>query len=75
MSRNKITMGKRNKLIYLAYCERWGAGMRDNVIFPELHDIFHLEPSTLEKIVRKMRKQSQEAAPEIDFEKGDSDEN
>ena len=72
--RNKVTYNRRNKLIYLAYCERWGQGLRDEVIWPELKELFHLEVTTIEKIVRKVRKQSQEVQPEIEFDKGESDE-
>jgi hypothetical protein len=59
--RNQTTYNRRNKLIYGYYCTRWGDGIRDNVIIQELHDQFHLEPKTLNNIVRMMRKKSQDS--------------
>lgn len=60
--RNKATYNRRNKLIYMYYCTRWGDGCRDEVIIQELHDQFHLEKKTLANIIRMMRKQSQDEA-------------
>ncbi len=46
-------------MIYQYYCTRWGDGYRDEVIFQDLSDQFHLKVKTLEDIVRAMRKKSQ----------------
>lgn len=66
--RNKLTYARRNKLIYEAYCERWGSGLRDHIIFTELQEVFHLQPKTLEDVVRMMRKESQKVQIEIKFD-------
>lgn len=68
MAADKKTYKKKCKLIYEAYCARWGEGLRDEVIYPELGEQFFLEPKTIKDIVRKMRKLSQQAQPEIDFD-------
>lgn len=68
---NKRAYNKRNKLIYEGYCSRWGEGLRDDVIYQELHLIYHLQPKTLEDIVRKVRKDSQNLQPEIPFTDGE----
>jgi hypothetical protein len=66
--RNKTTYNRRNKLIYEYYCTRWGDGIRDKVIIAELQDQFHLQPKTLEDIIRMMRKKSQEVQNELPLE-------
>lgn len=68
---NKEAYNRRNKLIYEEYCTLWGDGKRDEIIFATLHDKWFLQPKTLENIVRKMRKLSQEAQPEFDFTDGE----
>lgn len=68
MAVNQIAYNKKKKLIYEAYCAQWGEGFRDEVIFDELADHFHLQPKTIQNIVRKVRKESQLAQPEFDFE-------
>jgi hypothetical protein len=67
MAINKNTYNRRNKMIYETYCAKWGEGLRDDVIYAELHVVFHLQPKTLEDIVRMMRKESQKNQTEIDF--------
>jgi hypothetical protein len=67
MAVDKKTYQKKCKLIFEAYCDKWGEGLRDEIIFEELHSKFHLQPKTLENIVRKMRKESQDAQVEIPF--------
>ncbi len=71
--RNKTTYNRRNKLIYEYYCTRWGDGIRDKVIIAELHDQFHIQPKTLEDIIRMMRKQSQEAQNVLPLDIKDTD--
>jgi hypothetical protein len=63
--RNKTTYNRRNKLMYEYYCTRWGDGIRDDVIIRELHEQFHLEIKTIGNIIRMVRKQSQDAQPEL----------
>lgn len=63
--RNKANHERRNKLIYQYYCTRWGDGFRDEVIIAELHNQYHLQPKTIEDIIRAMRKKSQEIEEEL----------
>jgi hypothetical protein len=63
--RDKLIHERRNKMIYQYYCTRWGDGYRDEVIFADLSNQFHLKVKTLEDIVRAMRKKSQLVEDEL----------
>jgi hypothetical protein len=67
MAYNTEAYNKRNKLIYEYYCSRWGDGVRDELIYCELSERYHLQTKTLEDIVRMVRKESMGAQTEINF--------
>jgi hypothetical protein len=64
--RNKLIHDRRNKMIYQYYCTRWGDGFREEVIFKELGDQYHISEKTAKDVVRLMRKKSQEVSIELE---------
>ena len=58
--RDPIIYKKRNQQIYEAYCANWALGLRDEFIYAELAETYHLRPKRIEAIVRMMRKESQD---------------
>ena len=48
---------KRDSLIYEDYAKLWGAGQREELIWPELEKKYYLSASTIYRIVLKQSKQ------------------
>lgn len=63
--RNESLINRRNKLIYEKYAELWGQGLREELIWPELVLLFHLERKTLYRIVLKESRAVQAVSPEL----------
>lgn len=63
--RNESLINRRNKLIYEKYAELWGQGLREELIWPELVLMFHLERDTLYRIVLKQSKIVERVSPEL----------
>jgi len=58
-------------MIYERYSALWGAGQREELIWPVLKDEFHLEKETIYRIVLKMIKEVSEVSPELPFAGGE----
>ena len=63
--RNSSLINRRNRLIYEAYAALWGAGQREELIWPELRLAFHLEEDTLYRIVLKQTRMVAALSPEL----------
>lgn len=48
----------RNQLIYQMYCQLWQKGLREELIWKEIKDQFHLAEATIYRIVLKITKRS-----------------
>ena len=71
--RNKDLLKRRNKLIYEKYCELWQSGQREELIWPQISVEFHLEESTIYRIVLALVKESQKVQKQMNFNKEESD--
>ena len=65
--RNKDLLKRRNKLIYEKYCDLWKAGQREELIWPVLSVEFHLEESTIYRIVLALIKEANNNQMELKF--------
>jgi hypothetical protein len=70
--RNNILINRRNKLIYEAYAELWGKGIREKLIWPELTLKFHLKEETLYRIVLTQSRIKSDSQLTLPLEAGDN---
>jgi hypothetical protein len=70
--RNNNLINRRNKLIYAAYADLWGKGLREELIWPELVLAFHLERDTIYRIVLKQSKIVEAVSPELPLTEGEN---
>ena len=50
---------KRNSAIYAMYVKLWGQGLREELIWPQISEVFYLEEETIYRIVLDQNKQEQ----------------
>lgn len=65
--RSSTLIARRNKLIYERYAELWGEGLREELIWPMLVEVFYLQKDTIYRIVLEQSKQAKSVQPEIEF--------
>ena len=70
--RTNSLINRRNKLIYAKYAQLWGEGQREELIWPVLMLEFHLEQSTLYRIVLKQSRIVEAVSPELPFKEDDN---
>lgn len=63
--RSKTLNELRNQLIYDMYTELWKSGLREEVIWTQIKEKFHLEESSIYRIVLAYIKKSNSYKPQI----------
>lgn len=66
--RSKTLNALRNERIYAMYCELWQDGLREEKIWPQIKEKYHLEETTIYRIVLKQTKTSKSNDLKLDHE-------
>lgn len=66
--RSKTLNALRNEKIYAMYCELWQSGLREELIWPQIKERYHLEVATIYRIVLKQTKTSKSKDLQLDHE-------